>query len=115
MLAASVDDEQVSRQCVRGRGGEIKLSDPLNDPGRERACRSKVTSKDDLPPAKSQLRTTSQYRVRAVHITVWTSYAPIFHLQLFADNRQLHDPRFNMFPLHLLEVISTKIGLYLPL
>jgi hypothetical protein len=80
-MAASVDDEQVSRQRASRRRGRGKKSTNPTNAGRERARRSQITSKDDLPPIKPQLRTASQHRVRAIHITVRPANRPA-HLPL---------------------------------
>jgi Regulated-SNARE-like domain/Synaptobrevin len=58
----------------------------INNAGGERVGRSQVTSKDDLPPIKPKLGTTSQHRIRPIHTAVCVAHKMHSDASLVADS-----------------------------
>lgn len=116
MLAASIDDEQVSRpvskslQCLQADGPYAKV--------RSRALRTKIKRKDGHPPLRPQLRTPSQHRSRQVHHTV----RYLFYHAIQASNvrltyrlQQLPNLLLHLLPHHLRPLLPAQTSLHIPL
>lgn len=123
MLAASIDDEQVSRPPF------ISLqSFPANKPYlqvRSRALGAKIKRKDGHPPPRPQLGIPSQHRSRQIHHPVRYHFSPPSHTQTTRThslmrgptegNKQLPNLLLHLLPHHLRPLLPAQTRLHLPL